>query len=62
MRQLDSITDSTDVNLSKLQKTVKDRESGMLQTMGSQSVRHNLATEQQQAHLHRTFLHAQEGV
>ena len=26
MRWLDSITDSTDVNLSKLQETVKDRE------------------------------------
>ena len=26
MRWLDSITDSTDINLSKLQETVKDRE------------------------------------
>ena len=26
MRELDSITDSMDMNLSKLQKTVKDRE------------------------------------
>ena len=26
MRRLDSITDSIDMNLSKLQKTVKDRE------------------------------------
>ena len=43
MRWLDSITDSVDMNVSKLWETVKDRE-----TMGSQGVRHNLVTEQQQ--------------
>ena len=48
MRWLDSITDSLDMNLSKLQKIVEDRGAGMLQSMGSQGVRHNLATEQQQ--------------
>ena len=48
MRWVDGITDSTDMNLSKLQKTVKDRETCMLQSLGSQRVRHNLATEQQQ--------------
>ena len=37
-----------DVNLSKLQEIVKDRETGMLQFMGSQRVRHSLAAEQQQ--------------
>ena len=38
MRWLDSITDSVDMNLSKLQERVKDRELGMLQPMGSRSV------------------------
>ena len=46
MRWLASITNSMDMNLSKLQKIVKDEEPGMLQSMGSQRVRHNLATEQ----------------
>ena len=46
MRWLDIITDSIDMNLSKLQDTVKDRKPGVLQSMGSQKVGHNLATEQ----------------
>ena len=46
MRWLDGITDSTDMNLSKLQKTVKDT-IRVLQSMGLQRVRHNLATEQE---------------
>ena len=37
MRWLDSITGSMDMNLSKLQETMKDREAGVLQSMGSQS-------------------------
>ena len=45
MRWLDSITDSMDMNLRKPQEIVKDR--GMLQSVGSQRVRHNLVTEQQ---------------
>ena len=48
MRYLGGITDSMDVNLSKLQEIVKDRETGMLQFMRSQRVRHSLAAEQQQ--------------
>ena len=48
MRSLDSITDSMDMNLSKIYETVKDREPGMLQFMGLQSVGRDLATEQQQ--------------
>ena len=36
-----------DINLSKLQKIVKDEESDMLQRMVSQRVRHDLETEQQ---------------
>ena len=34
MRWLDSITDSTDMNLSKLQEIAEDRGAGMLQSMG----------------------------
>ena len=48
MRTLHGITDSMDKTLSKLQEMVKDRESGMLQSMGSQRVRHDRATEHQQ--------------
>ena len=47
-RWLGSITDSRDMNLSKLWEIVKDRGAGMLQSMGLQIVRHDLATEQQQ--------------
>ena len=35
--------------MSKLWETVEDREAWCLQSMGPQRVRHNLATEQQQA-------------
>ena len=35
MRWLDSITDSTDTNLSKFRETVKDGDPGVLQSMGS---------------------------
>ena len=45
MKWLDSITDSVEMNLSKLWETVKDREAGMLQSMGSQRVRHDWVTE-----------------
>ena len=47
MRWLDSITDSIDMNLNKLQETVKDRKawSAAVQEVAK---RHNLVTKQQQ--------------
>ena len=46
MKWLDGIIDSMDMNLSKLQEVVKDREPGVLLVMGSQRVEHDLVTEQ----------------
>ena len=53
MRWLDSITDSIDMSVSKLQEIVKDREPGMLQCMGLQRVRQDLMTEEEQQQISR---------
>ena len=46
MRLLDSLTNSMDMNLSKLGDS-RGQESGILQYMGQQRVEHGLVTEQQ---------------
>ena len=48
MRWLDSITDSVDMNLGKLQEIVRTGRPGTLQCMESQRVGHDLVTEQKQ--------------
>ena len=45
MRQLDGITESIDTSLSKFREMVKDREAGVLQSKGLQTVGHDLVTD-----------------
>ena len=48
MQWLDGIPSSMALSLNRLWEIMKDRESGVLQSLGSQRVGHNLAIEQQQ--------------
>ena len=48
MRLLEGIIDSKDMSLSKLLEILKDGRPGILQSMGSQRVRHDRVTEEQQ--------------
>jgi len=57
MRWLFGITDSVDMSLSKLRKMVKAGKPSVLQSTGSQRVRHNLVTEQQQYVYEHTHMH-----
>ena len=45
MRWLDGVTDSMDMNLSKLRETVKDWKPGVLPSTGSQRVGRDRVTE-----------------
>ena len=47
MRWLNSISESMDMNLNKLQETVRTGKPGKLQSLGLPRVGHDLVTEQQ---------------
>ena len=48
MKWLDGITNAMNTNLGKFWEIVRDRETGMLQSLGSQRVGNDWVTEQQQ--------------
>ena len=45
MRYLHGLTNSVDMNLNKLRETEEEEEPGVLQSMGSQRVGHDVVTE-----------------
>ena len=51
MRWLDSITDSMNISLNKLQEIVKESKAWCVAVHGWQRVGHDLVTEQQQQHM-----------
>ena len=52
MRRLDGITDAMDMNLSNIWEMLRDREVWCAESMGSQRVGHEWATEQQHVCVH----------
>ena len=55
MRWLESITDSMDMNLSKLQEMEKDRGDWWARVHGVKRVGHDLMTEPQKPHFYLDF-------
>ena len=53
---MDGIADSTDMSLSKLREIGKTGRPGVVQSMGRQRVRHNLAMEQEHETPRKTML------